>query len=141
MKKKNPPVFLFGSLVLIAVLHFFIPFPWNLSGAVLIIMGSWMNISADSLFKKRATTVKLYEEPENMIRDGVYRFTRNPMYAGMTGILLGICLLSGPVSTLMVPVIFAVIMDRVFIRAEEENMKKVFGDEFEEYRKNTRRWI
>ena len=72
---------------------------------------------------------------------GPFSFSRHPMYLGMVLVLVGLALFLGSAVTLMFPVIFAVLMEAVFIPAEEENMERAFGKRYDEYRKNVRKWI
>lgn len=60
-----------------------------------LIFGVALNISADRMFKQHKTTVKPFEESTSLVTDGVFRFSRNPMYLGMVLILSGVVLLAG----------------------------------------------
>ncbi len=44
------------------------------------------------------TTVKPFEESQALVTGGVFRISRNPMYLGMTLILLGVTLILGSVT-------------------------------------------
>lgn len=60
-----------------------------------LIFGVALNISADRMFEQHKTTVKPFEESTALVTDGVFRFSRNPMYLGMVLILSGVVLLAG----------------------------------------------
>ena len=148
MKKKIlPPVYLFACLVAMPLLHFLlpvksiIPVPYNLAGVVFIAAGIWLNLWADRLFQKYKTTVKPFEQPVFLIDEGPFKFTRNPMYLGMVLILTGIAALFGTVTVFIVPAIYLIIMDFVFIREEEKSLQEAFGIKFTEYKTRVRRWI
>ena len=147
MKRVLPPTYLFGAIVLMAFLHFLLPlrvvivFPWRLIGILPLVAGIGINLAADRAFKERGTTVKPYEASTAFITDGVFRFSRNPMYLGMTASLLGIAILLGTATPFAIVPVFAVASDRVFIVPEERMLEQAFGDEFRQYRNRVRRWI
>jgi protein-S-isoprenylcysteine O-methyltransferase Ste14 len=149
MKRKMilPPTYLVVFIIAIIALHFLFPiitliyFPWNLIGIIPLLFGIVLNLVADQVFKDVDTTVKPNEEPKNLINDGVYLISRHPMYLGMALILLGISTLLGTLTPFVVVATFAVIMETVFIRAEEQMMEETFGIEYVEYKKKVRRWI
>ena len=63
------------------------------------------------------------------------------MYLGMVLMLIGISILLGSLTPFFVVVVFAVIMERVFIRVEERMMEETFGEEYLEYRAKVRKWL
>ena len=146
-KKMMPPTILLLSIAAIAVLHFLfplsriIPFPWNLLGIIPLVMGVAINIIADGLFKKLNTTIKPFEESSVLVTTGVFRFSRHPMYLGMLLILLGIAVLTGSLTPYAVAIVFVIIMELVFIRAEEKMLEKTFDEAWKKYKQTARRWI
>lgn len=147
VKKVLPPTYLFVSILLMALLHYLfsgakvIPFPWRLFGAIPLALGITVNLVADKAFKKANTTVKPFEESTALITGGVFRISRNPMYLGFVLILVGIAVLIGSLSPFFVVLAFAVLMDVLFIRAEERMLHETFGQAWVEYKKKVRRWI
>jgi protein-S-isoprenylcysteine O-methyltransferase Ste14 len=147
MQKLMPTTYLLIALVLCILLHFLIPFsyilvsPWNLIGLLPMVFGIWINISADRAFKRAITTVKPFEKSNTLIQDGVYRISRNPMYLGFVAILLGISVLLRSLSPYIVVVLFAILMEVMFIRPEEKMLLETFGDQWERYQSQVRKWI
>jgi len=147
MKRPLPPTFFLGAIVLSVALHFLFPLrqllesPWRLIGIAPLLLGIALNLLADQTFKKHDTTVKPFEESTALITAGVFGITRNPMYLGMTLILLGIALLLGSATPFAVVIVLPVLFDRLFISPEEEMLKDTFDDSFREYRNRVRRWI
>ncbi len=149
MKRKPvlPPAYLFGAIVLIVVLHFLLPINrlipplYNLLGLVPLFVGTLANIHASNLFKKAGTTVKPFEPSSTLVTNGPYRFSRHPMYLGMTLILAGLAVLLGSVTPVLVVPVFAWLMDRRFIVAEEQALEETFGEAYLEYKRHVRRWI
>ena len=146
-KKVLPPTYLFVAIMLMVALHFLFPvaklitLPWNLLGAIPVALGAIMNLIADRAFKKVGTTVKPYEKSTILLTNGVFRVSRHPMYVGFVLILLGIAIFMGSLSPYAIIVLFAILMDVVFIRVEERMLEETFGEAWVEYKKNVRRWI
>ena len=61
------------------------------------------------------------------------------MYLGFVCILLGTAILVGSFSPYLIVVIFAILMDRVFIHIEEKMRERNFGKEWQDYKNKTRR--
>ena len=149
MEKKRilPPTYLWIYLLLCIGLHFImpikqiIPFPYRYIGIALIIVGLWLNIWADGLFKKRKTTVNPFDESAAFVLDGPFKFSRHPMYLGMVVLLLGVAIVLGSLITFVIPLAFFLTMEIAFISVEEDAMEKIFGQEYLDYKKRVRRWI
>ncbi|MCF7809561.1 isoprenylcysteine carboxylmethyltransferase family protein [bacterium] len=117
------------------------PFPWNFIGILPLAFGILLNLIADKAFTKNKTTVKPFEESTALITDGAFRISRNPMYLGMTFILLGLALLLGRLSPLLIIPFYVLLMDLIFIKAEEKMLEKSFRDNWMNYKRKVRRWI
>ena len=147
MKKALPPTYFLGAIVLAVALHFLQPlrqlldFPWRLMGLVPLVIGILRNLEADRRFKKHDTTVKPFEKSDFLVTGGVFGFSRNPMYLGMTLILLGAALLLGSLTPFAVVIVLPILLDRMFISPEEKMLEDTFGGQFREYRERVRRWI
>jgi protein-S-isoprenylcysteine O-methyltransferase Ste14 len=72
---------------------------------------------------------------------GPYRFTRNPMYLGLTFAYLGeAALLKQVWPVLLLPFTLAY-LNWTVIPVEETKLADAFKDEYAEYRQRVRRWI
>jgi protein-S-isoprenylcysteine O-methyltransferase Ste14 len=142
-----PPGYFFLLLLLSIALHFlfslwiFISPPYSYAGIIPVIFGIILNLWTDSKFKNDNTTVKPFEKPSSIIASGPFNISRHPMYLGMFSILLGVSLLLGSIVTLLSPIIFVFLMERLFIPVEEKNMEDVFGEQYLDYKRKVRRWI
>ena len=142
-----PPTYFIALLIISIGLHFILPItkliypPYNYSGVIVIIFGIVINLWTDSLFKKNKTTVKPHEMPNLILASGPFRISRHPMYLGMASILFGTAIIMGSLITFIFPIIFIILMEYLFIRMEEKNMEKKFGDKFLNHKKKIRRWI
>jgi protein-S-isoprenylcysteine O-methyltransferase Ste14 len=72
---------------------------------------------------------------------GDFKWTRNPMYLGVTVALLGAAILSNNVWTLIFPLLNWIIMDQFYIPLEEVQLEDAFGDEYRQYKQTVRRWL
>lgn len=142
-----PPVWLVIGLVIIFVVDQYLPlqrFTSDLAqalGSVAIVAGLLLLVLAGGLFKKADTELIPFREVRALVTDGVYRFTRNPMYLGMALILLGTACTTGTVAGLLVVPVFMAIIEARFIRPEEAMLRSIFGEEFVAYCAKVRRWL
>lgn len=147
MRRILPPTLLTISIGLMLVLHLIFPvlrilhFPFNLAGIILICLGIWISILGSNHFERKKTTVMTFDTPQVLVTDGLYRYSRNPMYIGFAMSVIGIWLLLGSLSPIIAVVIFLAILDRYYIRFEEAVLQKAFGTEYLEYKRQVRRWI
>lgn len=149
MKKRKilPPTFFMSTILIIVVAHFIIPlfyfthFPWNLIGVLFLILGGILNLLADRDFKHFGTTVKPFEYSTKLITNGVFSFSRNPMYLGMVLILLGESILFGSLSPFLVTIVFMLILYFIFIKIEEEMLLEKFNGDYADYKNKVRCWI
>ena len=94
-------------------------------------------------FARAKTTVNPIDltASKTLVTGGIYQYTRNPMYLGLFFILLGWGLhLDSPVNLLCIA-LFALIITAWQIKPEEAALRKLFGDEYEAYCREVRRWI
>ena len=148
MKRKIlPPIYFLGSLVAMGVLHFVVPlyrfwtFPAALFGALPLALGVFLNVMADRQFQRNNTTVKPFERSSALVTSFPFSISRNPMYVGVTLMLFGVAMLLGTATSFVPALAFPVLMDRLFVRAEEAMLAEAFGAEWGEYRASVRRWI
>lgn len=73
----------------------YLHFPLSLVGLVPIALGAFLNVVADRQFKRHETTVKPFEDSSALITVFPFSISRNPMYLGLTLVLLGVALLFG----------------------------------------------
>ena len=76
-----------------------------------------------------------------LVTSGLYRFSRNPMYLGMVMVQLGIALFAQSIGGLVSVPLAVLLIDRFVIAREERHLQRVFGADYERFRKRVRRWI
>jgi protein-S-isoprenylcysteine O-methyltransferase Ste14 len=76
-----------------------------------------------------------------LVKDGPYRFTRNPMYTGLTiAYFGGAALLDSAWPIIVLPVVLIVLVQTVILR-EERYLADAFGVEYSVYVARVRRWL
>lgn len=118
-----------------------ISFPYNLIGIIFIVLGLAVSIWGSRKFATVGTNINTFDEPDILVTDGLYKYTRNPMYLGFSVALLGTSLIFGAISTFIILLAFIFITDRWYIQYEERMLSNEFGEEYEKYKKQTRRWL
>ncbi|MCC5839970.1 MAG: isoprenylcysteine carboxylmethyltransferase family protein [Opitutales bacterium] len=92
-------------------------------------------------FHRWQTPIHPFQEPTNLITDGPFRISRNPIYLGQLLMLLGLaCMFRVAVAFLPV-LLFVPLVQILFILPEERILRERFGEVFETYGRRTRRWI
>jgi protein-S-isoprenylcysteine O-methyltransferase Ste14 len=145
-----PPPFVFlGGVVLGVVIDRFvtaIPFPIARAaslavGGILMAIGAALPVSARLHFRRTGQSVKPWEPTPTLIFEGPYRFTRNPMYVGLTLFEIGLGLLMNMVwvSALAVPALATVHF--IAVLPEEKYLSGKFGDSYRSYLGRVRRYL
>ena len=101
-----------------------------------------LGATALGLFRRAGTTFHPQhpDEATALVTDGIYAYTRNPMYCSIVLGLLAHTAWSGRLRTLAaVPGLMLTL--RPQIEAEEEALAQLFGDAYADYRARVRRWI
>jgi protein-S-isoprenylcysteine O-methyltransferase Ste14 len=110
-------------------------------GMALVLAGvalrSWSIASLGRYFRRKVTI----EPGQTIVRRGPYRLLRHPSYAGLVLSLAGFGLMFG--SWVGAAVALAVTLVGLIprIRAEEDALRRTFGEQYEEYARSTRRLV
>ena len=94
-------------------------------------------------FRRHKTTVNPFTPAQStsLVGEGIYRFSRNPMYLGLLLMLAGWCVyLANWVAALLLPA-FVIYMNRFQIQPEERALSERFGSQFVAYSSSVRRWL
>ena len=142
-----PPVWMAFGLVTIFALNEFLPGPRftgvgaQVAGGIFILLGLILLVIAGGLFKQAGTDLVPFKNVSALVTTGVYRVTRNPMYLGMTAVLLGTAITVGAVTALLIPAVFMIIIQFRFILPEEVMLRRIFPEDFPAYCSRVRRWV
>jgi protein-S-isoprenylcysteine O-methyltransferase Ste14 len=112
------------------------------AGAVIIVAALAILATAVLQFRLANTQILPTSKQNNaLVTNGVFAFTRNPMYLAMTLFCLGGALWFGRIPMLAAPVFMFAIANWVFIPFEEAKMRRQFGESFDAYCRRVRRWL
>src|SRR5258706_9980449 len=146
-RRLYPPVYFLFAIIATVLLHVGLPlfrwlhWPWNVIGVAPLALGVAMAVIGAGQFKRAGTNIKPFTESSTLVTDGVFRYSRNPMYVGMILALLGIAVLLGSVTPLIVIPLFAWLIAVRFVAVEERLMTAQFGTEYLTYQARVRRWF
>jgi len=145
LRRPLPPVLLSLALALMWVAAELVPLAHlpeaRLFGAVLVIAGVLVAAIGRAQFARARTNIHTFRDPDVLVTDGLFRFTRNPMYLGFTMVALGSAALLHALSAWAVAIAFVAVSDRWYIRHEEQALHRVFGSQYALYAARTRRWL
>ncbi|MCK4428402.1 MAG: isoprenylcysteine carboxylmethyltransferase family protein [candidate division Zixibacteria bacterium] len=149
MRQKQilPPTYFWVFFLLMIGLHFLFPLmkvivsPYNYLGILLIVIGLWFNVWSSNFFKKVKTAIKPFEESSYLVTEGLFKYSRHPMYLGMLLALVGLFILLGSITPLFAIPIFMWMITKKFILIEEKALEEKFGKDYLEYKDEVRRWI
>jgi protein-S-isoprenylcysteine O-methyltransferase Ste14 len=111
------------------------------AGLLIVAGGVGLSFYAAAIFAARNTTKDPYGEPAALVTVMPYTFTRNPMYLGLTIILLGFAVFFWSAAVVLAPVVFYFVIDRLVIPREEQALERIFGNTYLDYQRHVRRWV
>jgi protein-S-isoprenylcysteine O-methyltransferase Ste14 len=148
MKTKIPPPIIALTCIVINYLSTYLINPIKFAnieiiGILILLVGLVTAMLAIFLFKKVKTTVNPInpEEATTLVTTGIFSVTRNPMYLGLFFVICSTVFFFGSWCGIIILTLFVWYINKFQIIPEEEAMEKLFGDKYNEYRQNVRRWI
>ena len=142
-----PPVYALAGLLLMGALHLYFPV-WQFAapfhrhaGIALIALAVALTLWAAFLFHRAKTGVVPFTPATFLVASGPFRYTRNPMYLGMAGFLLGTAVFLGTLTPFFVVPVFVALIQARFILAEEAMLEEAFGSPYLDYKARVRRWL
>ena len=148
INNKIPPpiVTLICALIIYFSSLFFPSYTFPLFNALSILsLGSGLLLIflAVNSFKKSQTTINPLQPDlaSSLVTDGVFKYSRNPMYLGMLFILIFISLRFNLIGGSLVALGFVIYITKYQIVPEEIAMVKLFNDKFIAYKSRVRRWL
>jgi protein-S-isoprenylcysteine O-methyltransferase Ste14 len=94
-------------------------------------------------FRRAGTTVNPMTpgSASSLVRSGIYRLTRNPMYLGFLLVLTGWAILLANALAFLGPPAFVLYLNRFQIAPEERALASRFGPAYAVYKGQVRRWL
>jgi protein-S-isoprenylcysteine O-methyltransferase Ste14 len=121
----------------------FLPEDWpaGLLGAVVFVLALALAIWAIDTMTRAGTNVPTNRPTIAIVESGPYRFTRNPIYLGMFGGLIGLGIAFDNPWLLLLMALFALVIRYGVVAREEAYLERMFGDAYRGYRRRVRRWL
>jgi protein-S-isoprenylcysteine O-methyltransferase Ste14 len=147
LQKVLPPVWFLLSIIAMIGLHLWLPVkqlifpPLTYLGVVASAMGIGIALFCTYLFRQKHTTIKPFQESSYLVKEGLFNFSRNPIYLGMIITLIGVWIFLGSLTPVLMIPIFTWLIQEMFIIEEERMLEAKFGEEYREYKATVRRWI
>lgn len=92
-------------------------------------------------FWRTKNTLITIKPARSLQTNGIYAYTRNPMYLGLMLLYTGLACLTGNCWTfIFLPILFLIIQNYIILR-EEKYLDRTFTGEYKIYKGKVRRWI
>jgi len=130
-----------------AIVNFLVPLPiwpgaWiRVAGLAPLAVGIWLLAWARAAFRRHKTALMPWTPSAELVTDGPFGFTRNPVYLSFLLMYLSASLFFDSAYILVVLVVVLVLFDRTQIPREERYGEQKFGNEYRAYKARVRRWI
>jgi len=148
MLRWPPPVWALAYVLIAAAIGYLAGWPGVPAlrvvplGIVLIVLGIASAFSAARLFRREGTELNPTSETNaKLVVSGPFRYTRNPMYLGLVLLTLGIAFWVGAWPMLLAPLATFATANWVHIPFEEAKMRRQFGEAYDVYCRDVRRWV
>lgn len=130
----------FVHSVILIRFHFTFHIVWVIG---LFAISCFLLLPAVLEFYKHKTTVNPLkpQAASALVIKGVYKYSRNPMYLGMACLLAAWCVWLGNPINIVCLIGFIFYMNRFQILPEEKALEELFGEDFNQYKSQVRRWI
>jgi protein-S-isoprenylcysteine O-methyltransferase Ste14 len=86
-----------------------------------------------AIFFTRPLRAVIGEEPTSLVRAGVYRFSRNPMYVGVLAAIFGQAIVFASRTMLIYGILTGIAFHLVVVLAEEPHLRSKQGAAYAEY--------
>jgi protein-S-isoprenylcysteine O-methyltransferase Ste14 len=130
-----------GAILYVTGVHSIAPILLAI-GTVFLVMGLALLAATIRLFATLGEgTLAPWNPTQKLVVRGIYRHVRNPMISCVFLILIGDAIVFASLP-LLGWAMFFIIVNMIYIPlVEEPGLVKRFGAEYEEYRRNVRRWV
>jgi len=110
-------------------------------GAVPMLVGVVIAAIGSRQFSIAGTNIIPLSESTALVTNGIFKYSRNPMYTGMILFLAGLALLLDNAWNWVVVVGFTILIRQWFVLREEILMEQTFGAGYTAYQARVRRWV
>ena len=119
------------------------PFAWyHFLGFLIFAAGSAIVLICIASFAIRGKgTLSPADPTKKLVVSGLYRFSRNPMYVGVTMMMAGECTFFQSYTVVAYALLIFISFNLFIVFFEEPRLQDDFGNEYKEYTKKVGRWL
>ena len=142
-----PPVVYLTAILLGVGLQRVWPVPvssWTVTkwlGAALVVLSIGTALWAVREFRRWKTPFRVDRATTSLVQTGPFQYTRNPGYAALSGVQLGMAGYFNNLWMLVTLVPAVVVISRAVIAREERYLERKFGEAYTKYKESVRRWL
>jgi protein-S-isoprenylcysteine O-methyltransferase Ste14 len=111
------------------------------AGTAVLACGVAGMIAAILALWRAKTPVNPYQATTAIVTDGVFRYSRNPIYVSLMLLYVGLSLALNSGWALALTPVLVWIMHAGVITREEEYLERKFGNDYLRYKQQVRRWL
>jgi protein-S-isoprenylcysteine O-methyltransferase Ste14 len=145
---KVPPPLIFLTFLLIAYgIEQYLPFEmgqspilWAISVGT-ITMGLATILHVAIMFRRAKTSIEPWKPTSAIITQGIYAYSRNPIYAGLCFVQIGLGFYLNSLWVVFSFLPAAILINHLVIKREECYLESKFGNEYLNYKERVRRWL
>jgi protein-S-isoprenylcysteine O-methyltransferase Ste14 len=147
---KFPPPLVYVGFTVLGIIFRYALFPLGVSehlsiyrwaGIAVLCMGLFLASSARILFARSGQSPIPWKPTPELLFQGPYRFTRNPMYVGLTLIQLGLGLALNNLWISVLAPVSLLVVHFLAVLPEEKYLSEKFGDSYRAYLTKVRRYL
>jgi protein-S-isoprenylcysteine O-methyltransferase Ste14 len=144
-----PPIILATTIALGSILQWLWPIgllatviqTWRIPvGVAVVLAGVLLAATGRRMLVRLGTNVSPLQPTTALATDGVFGWTRNPLYSGGMLVILGITLVFALDWLLLLIVPSLLVLHFGVVKREEEYLERKFGDRYRIYRSNVARY-
>ena len=142
-----PPLLYGGAFLLGLLLGRVLPLgrpaavPARIAGAACVAAGLAIAWWGERVMRRAGTNVRPDLPSTALVTDGPFRYTRNPLYVGLTLLYTGVALLIPRTWPLLLLLPVLLVMRWGVIAREERYLEQKFGEPYRAYLGRVRRWL
>jgi protein-S-isoprenylcysteine O-methyltransferase Ste14 len=105
------------------------------------IFSGYLALHAVVVLKKHGSFIDTRKPTTQIVEDGPFRFSRNPMYLSLILVLFGFAVLLLSIWFMVAATVLWLVFNRIAVVPEEVYLEKKFGEQYTAYKSRVRRWI
>lgn len=144
-----PPLVYLLSILLGVGLQKMMPLPFPIDrgplafavAALPFVLGVYFLAASLGWFLRTGQNPEPWKPSPELIAEGIYRWTRNPMYLGMAWIQLSVGIVLGNAWVILGIPLSMIGVFIIAIRPEETYLESKFGEDYRRYKSSVNRWL